>query len=57
MLEALSFAHKTLLTMFCNGLVNGLEAKSLGPNLFWFNDELWARIVPHLPANQPGPEF
>jgi transposase len=25
-------------------------------NLFWFNDEQWARIVPHLPVNQPGPE-
>jgi transposase len=25
-------------------------------NLFWFNDEQWTRIVPHLPVNQPGPE-
>jgi transposase len=25
-------------------------------NLFWFNDEQWAKIVPHLPVNQPGPE-
>ena len=25
-------------------------------NLFWFNDEQWAKIVPHLPTNQPGPE-
>lgn len=24
-------------------------------NLFWFNDEQWAKIVPHLPTNQPGP--
>jgi len=25
-------------------------------NLFWFNDDQWAKIVPHLSANQPGPE-
>jgi len=25
-------------------------------NLFWFNDEQWAKIAPHLPTNQPGPE-
>ena len=25
-------------------------------NLFWFNDEQWAKIVRHLPANLPGPE-
>ncbi len=25
-------------------------------NLFWFNDRQWAKIVPHLPTNQPGPE-
>lgn len=25
-------------------------------NLFWFNDEQWAKIVPHLPVNQPGPK-
>ena len=24
-------------------------------NLFWFNDEQWAKVVPHLPTNQPGP--
>jgi transposase len=24
-------------------------------NLFWFNDEQWAKIAPHLPTNQPGP--
>ena len=23
--------------------------------LFWFNDEQWAKIAPHLPTNQPGP--
>ena len=24
-------------------------------NLFWFNDEQWAKIKPLLPTNQPGP--
>jgi hypothetical protein len=24
-------------------------------NLFWPNDEQWAKIVPYLPTNQPGP--
>lgn len=24
-------------------------------NLFWFDEEQWAKIVPHLPTNQPGP--
>ncbi|MGO9005580.1 MAG: IS5 family transposase [Beijerinckiaceae bacterium] len=28
----------------------------MATNLFWFNDEQWAKIVPHLPTNQPGPE-
>jgi transposase len=37
-------------------LVNYLEAKSMDANLYWFNDEQWAKIVPHLPTNQPGPE-
>ena len=23
-------------------------------NLFWFKEEQWAKIVPHLPTNQPG---
>jgi transposase len=23
---------------------------------FWFNDEEWAKIEPHLPTNQQGPE-
>jgi transposase len=23
-------------------------------HLFWFNDEQWAKIEPHLPVNQPG---
>jgi transposase len=25
-------------------------------NLFWFTDEQWSKVVPHLPTNQPGPE-
>ena len=25
-------------------------------NLFWFDEEQWAKIMPHLPTNQPGPE-
>ena len=25
-------------------------------NLFWFSDAQWAKIVPHLPTNQPGLE-
>ncbi|WP_085938765.1 IS5 family transposase [Beijerinckia indica] len=25
-------------------------------NLFWFSDKQWAKIVPHLPTNQPGPQ-
>jgi len=25
-------------------------------NLFWFSDDQWSKIVPHLPTNQPGPE-
>ena len=28
----------------------------MNASLFWFNDEQWARIEPHLPGNQPGPE-
>ena len=24
-------------------------------HFFWFNDEQWAKIAPHLPRNQPGP--
>ena len=24
-------------------------------HLFWFNDEQWAKIAPHLPTNQRGP--
>ena len=27
----------------------------MNPSLFWFCDEEWAKIVPHLPTNQPGP--
>jgi transposase len=25
-------------------------------HLFWFNDEQWPKVEPHLPVNQPGPE-
>jgi mannitol 2-dehydrogenase len=25
-------------------------------DLFWFNDEQWSKIEPHLPTNQRGPE-
>jgi transposase len=25
-------------------------------NWFWFNDEQWAKIKPHLPTNQRGPK-
>jgi transposase len=25
-------------------------------NLFWFTDEQWVKVKPHLPTNQPGPE-
>ena len=28
---------------------------NLDTNLIWFSDAQWARIVPHLPVNQPGP--
>ena len=28
----------------------------MNPSLFWFSDEQWAKIKPHLPTNQPGPE-
>jgi transposase len=28
----------------------------MNPNLFWFSDEQWSKIAPHLPTNQPGPE-
>lgn len=24
-------------------------------NLFWFSDEAWAKLEPHLPRNLPGP--
>jgi hypothetical protein len=26
----------------------------MNPSLFWFSDEQWAKIEPHLPANQLG---
>jgi transposase len=28
----------------------------MNANLFWFTEEQWAKIEPHLPTNQPGPE-
>jgi hypothetical protein len=28
----------------------------MNASLFWFNDEQWSKIAPHLPTNQPGPE-
>lgn len=36
------------------GCIAGAEL--MMKNLFWFNDEQWAKIEPHLPRNQPGPE-
>ena len=28
----------------------------MSANLFWFSDEQWSKIEPHLPTNQRGPE-
>src|SRR5215468_3275427 len=28
----------------------------MNESLFWFTDEQWAKVEPHLPTNQPGPE-
>ena len=28
----------------------------MSADLFWFNDEQWSKVQPHLPTNQPGPE-
>jgi transposase len=28
----------------------------MNTELFWFNDEQWSKVEPHLPTNQPGPE-
>jgi transposase len=33
-----------------------LEPSPMDTNLFWFKEEQWAKIVPHLPTNQPGPK-
>jgi transposase len=33
-----------------------LMATGLRANLFWFNDDQWAKIKPVLPTNQPGPK-
>jgi transposase len=28
----------------------------MGAELFWFNEEQWSKIKPHLPIHQRGPE-
>lgn len=28
----------------------------MNADLFWFNDEQWSKVEPHLPTNQQGPE-
>ena len=28
----------------------------MSTDLFWFNDEQWSKVEPHLPTNQRGPE-
>ena len=28
----------------------------MSANLFWFDDEQWSKVMPHLPTNQQGPE-
>lgn len=28
----------------------------MNASLFWFTDEQWSKVEPHLPTNQPGPE-
>ena len=28
----------------------------MNANLFWFDDEQWSKVMPHLPTNQQGPE-
>ena len=28
----------------------------MSADLFWFNDEQWSKVEPHLPTNQQGPE-
>jgi mannitol 2-dehydrogenase len=37
------------------GFGNFTGAESMAGNLFWFNDDQWAKIEPHLPRNQRGP--
>jgi len=27
----------------------------MNASLFWFTDQQWSKIAPHLPTNQPGP--
>jgi transposase len=36
------------------GQLHGDQAMSA--SLFWFNDDQWAKIEPHLPKNQRGPQ-
>ena len=28
----------------------------MSTDLFWFDDEQWSKVMPHLPTNQQGPE-
>ena len=32
------------------------ETRLMSANLFWFDDEQWSKVMPHLPTNQQGPE-
>src|ERR1700739_640076 len=41
---------------YCREASAHWETAAMAANLFWFNDEQWAKIVPHLPSNQPGPK-
>src|SRR5215475_5636608 len=34
----------------------GWGTKPMSTDLFWFNDEQWSKVEPHLPTNQRGPE-
>ena len=38
------------------GLVNRIGGQAMSDSLFWFSDEEWSKIEPHLPTNQRGPE-
>src|SRR5215469_16814676 len=37
-----------------NGLVNRFRGQPMRANLFWLNDEQWAKIKPLIPMNRPG---